>query len=179
VFANGLERRVQIVTAALSRQVGYGPFNYYAMQAGTSASQYGRSVVDGETFEPKFIEIKHACSIDALCRDGLIRPPDLVKIDVDGLELDVLDGMRGVMASPAAPRSIQVELSPLDAARVVQLMASCGYVLTERQWTESGIQHITNGQAPESLPHNAVFVRQGAGDGAADEAGEPAGAPRG
>ena len=160
VFANGLERRVQIVTAALSGETGYGRFNYYDIRAGTSSSQYGRESVEGHPFEPQFTEIKHGCTVDALCDGGLIRPPDLVKIDVDGLELDVLEGMRRVMTAADRPRSVQVEVSAQNATRIEEFMASCGFALIDRQWSESALGHIANGQQAETLPHNAIFVRR-------------------
>jgi FkbM family methyltransferase len=160
VFANGLDRRVTIVTAALSREPGYERFNYYAMQAGTSSSQYGRASVDGQSFEPRFAEIKHGCTVDALCDRGLIRPPDLVKIDVDGLEIDVLEGMRHVLAAPNGPRSVQVELIAQNATRVEEFMAACGFAVVDRQWSDSALGHIANGQQRETLPHNAVFMRE-------------------
>jgi len=159
VFANGLDRRVAIVTAALSREPGYGRFNYYAMQAGTSSSQYGHASLEGQPFEPQFAEIKHGCTVDALCDGGLIPPPDLVKIDVDGLELDVLEGMRHVMTAAERPRSVQVELSAQNAARVEAFMAACDFAVTDRQWSDSALGHIANGQPRETLPHNAVFMR--------------------
>jgi hypothetical protein len=67
--------------------------------------------------------------------------------------------MRRVMMAADRPRSVQVELSAQNATRVEEFMASCGFALIDRQWSDSASGHIANGQQAETLPHNAIFVR--------------------
>jgi FkbM family methyltransferase len=157
IFLNGLERRVRLVTAALTSREGYNEFNYHSMYAGASTSQYGRHEYEGESFTPLFVEIKHGCTIDGLCGAGVIPPPDLVKIDVDGLDFEVLQGMRGVMASPARPRSVQIELGTESTPKIMPLCAELGYVLGERHWTQAGLDFIARGGVPEEYPHYGIF----------------------
>jgi FkbM family methyltransferase len=159
VLLNGLERTVRLVTAALTNHDGYDRFNYHSIYAAASTSQYGRTVSEGEAFDPKFVEIKHGCTLDTLCRIGIIAPPDVVKIDVDGLELAVLEGMHGLMASPDGPRTIQVELGSESRVQIQRLCEDAGYVLAERHWTAAGLAAIANGHPPdEYFPHNAIFL---------------------
>lgn len=154
---NRLESTVQLVTAALTNHEGYARFNYLSTLVSTSTSQYGTTSYAGESFEPKFVEIKHGCTIDLLWRLKLIAPPDLIKIDVDGLELDVLGGMRELLASSERPRSMQVELDVDSADGIIRFCEALGYVLTQRHWTQAGRDAIARGAAAESQPHNAVF----------------------
>ena len=157
IFANGLERKVQLVTAALTNRSGYDRFNYHSMYAGASTSQYGRHSYEGQSFEPQFVEIKHGCTIDALCQAHLIPPPDMVKIDVDGLDFEVLQGMQALMASTERPRSVQIELGTESTPKIVQLCQQLGYVLRERHWTQAGLDFIAQGHAPEEYPHYGIF----------------------
>ena len=157
IFLNGLEGRVQLVTAALTNREGSNRFNYHSMYAGASTSQYGRHSYEGESFDPRFVEIKHGCTIDILCETHVIEPPDMVKIDVDGLDFEVLEGMRGLMASPERPRSIQIELGTESTPKIIDLCQDLGYVLRERHWTQAGLDFIAQGHAPEEYPHYGIF----------------------
>jgi len=118
VFANGLDRRVAIVTAALSREPGYERFNYYAMQAGTSSSQYGHASVEGQSFEPRFAEIKHGCTVDALCDSGLLvlsgeEPPGYLPArDLESVSVrQLLEAVRRAGEDPTlTPNSLPVSM---------------------------------------------------------------------
>jgi FkbM family methyltransferase len=157
ILLNGLQRKTQLVTAALTNDEGYNRFNYHSMYAGASTSQYGRHAYEGQSYEPQFVEIKHGCTIDGLCRRKIIRPPDMVKIDVDGLDFEVLDGMRELMASADRPRSIQIELGTESTPKIMQRCQELGYVLQERHWTQAGLDFIAQGHKPEEYPHYGIF----------------------
>jgi FkbM family methyltransferase len=62
--------------------------------------------------------------IDELVRTGAIRPPNVVKIDVEGAEVDVLAGMKDVL--PAAVPLVLCELHDTDAA-VRELLDELGF----------------------------------------------------
>jgi hypothetical protein len=81
----------------------------------------------------------------------------MVKIDVDGLDFEVLAGMREVMASSARPRSIQIELGTESTPKILQLCRELGYELVERHWTTAGLEFIAQGHAPEEYPHYGIF----------------------
>lgn len=55
-------------------------------------------------------ELKATYSADRLVEQGVTRPPTLVKIDVEGDEQQVLQGMSGLLSGEGAPRSLQLEL---------------------------------------------------------------------
>ncbi len=157
IFLNGLEEKIRLSTVALTDTVGYNVFNYHSMYAAASTSQYGGKSYEGEEFVPKFVEIKHGCSLDKLCVLGIIRPPSLVKIDVDGLDYEVLAGMREIMLSEKPPRSVQVELGSDSKPKIIEFMAQVGYILKEKHWSEAGLRFIDGGGNPEDYPHYGIY----------------------
>jgi FkbM family methyltransferase len=88
---NGLKDRVEIVPAAVSSTVGSTRF---AIDGASGAN----AIAAGDHAAARSIEVE-TTTIDAFCeRQGL--RPDVVKIDVEGAELDVLQGARRVLAMP-------------------------------------------------------------------------------
>jgi FkbM family methyltransferase len=51
-------------------------------------------------------------SIDNALQRSEIPPPDVLKIDIEGAEILALRGMRGLLASSTAPRTIFIEIHP-------------------------------------------------------------------
>lgn len=157
IFLNGQQSKVQLVSAALTNSPSYRPFNYQSLEAASSTSQYGGNSYEGDVFSPVFVEIKHGCAIDGLIAAGVIRKPNLVKIDVDGLDYEVLEGMRDLLASPEGPRSIQVELGSDSKPKIVKLCEEVGYVLKEKHWTQAGLDFIAQGRDGEDYPHYGIY----------------------
>jgi hypothetical protein len=141
----------------LSNRECYDYFNYQAVTVASSTSQFGRNSYEGETFDPIFVEIKHGVSIDTLIDKGAVPRPDVIKIDVDGLDFEVLDGMRRLISSAGRPRSIQVELGSDSKPRILDLLRETGYVLKEKHWTAAGLDFIAQGNDPEAYPHYGIF----------------------
>jgi FkbM family methyltransferase len=93
---------------------------------------------------------------DALVADGLIAVPNVVKIDTEGYELDVLQGMRGLLQH-AALQAVCVEVhfgllsrrgidtAPLEIER---LLVDAGF---EMQWTDSSHVVATRESIPVSM----------------------------
>lgn len=156
---NSWGKRVQVVTSALHNTNGYFPFNYRKLTAGTSGHQLGHAVGEyGQPFEPAAVEIKHATTLDALLDAMVIQPATIVKIDVDGNEWMVIQGMNNFLAH-RPPRSIQVELHPVDEMRVITDLGRHGFTLVERHFTELGQQALDGGIPAEKIAHNGVFCR--------------------
>jgi FkbM family methyltransferase len=154
VALNGLSERVDVYSIALHDTTGFGPFNYYSLVRGTSQSQY-RAVEDdsGNRFAPVGREMKWGVPFDSL---GL--QPDLVKIDVDGNEPAVLDGMAATLGATSRPRSVQVEVNARNGIEVRPRMERFGYRFDHRHETQAGKERLAAGVDPEQVAHNAVYV---------------------
>jgi len=154
VALNGLADRVDVYSIALHDQTGFGPFNYHSMVRGSSQSQY-QAVEDdsGKRFAPVGREMKWGVPFDSL---GV--QPDLVKIDVDGNEPAVLDGMAATLSAAERPRSVQVEVNARNSAEVRPRMEGYGYRFDHRHETQAGKERLAQGVDPEQVAHNAVYV---------------------
>jgi FkbM family methyltransferase len=158
VSQNGLASHVKVMSCALGEQEGFLDFNYYAPQPGTSMSQLGDTRdSDDRQFQPVFAEYKYAATIDRLIAQGHIRPADHIKIDVDGNELLIVRGMRGLLSSSNPPKTVQVEINPRHKQQLYQFMNELGYLLAEKHFTVSGKKAISAGQDPEAIGYNALF----------------------
>lgn len=158
IAANGYEERVRALSCALNDANGWFDFHYHALGAGSSISQLGRAIDDeGKAFKPVYSELKCGVTLDELVERGAIRPPDHVKIDVDGNEALVLEGMRSLLRSPRRPRSLQIEMNSGARERVLATLESAGYQLAYRHYSAAGRRAVDGGADPVSVPHNAVF----------------------
>jgi len=158
--ANGFLHRLTVLTSALHDHEGYLPFHYTKLRAGVSGSQLGQAVSEtGELFEPEFTELKHATTVDRLIREKVIRPPTLVKLDVDGNEAAVLAGMEACLRDPQGPRQVQVEMHPETAAALILQMARYGFRERERHRTLFGDEAIARGTDPAKVFYNLIFER--------------------
>lgn len=159
VRVNKLAPRVRVLSVALSDREGFLPFNYTSNEPGSSGSQLGHAFTEGGVpFDPVATEIKYATTVDTLIRELVIPPANVVKLDVDGNELAILTGMRGLLTRSGL-RTVQVEIHPASDAAILAHMAEAGFTLLERHYTVSGKKAIAQGAAPEAVFHNAVFTR--------------------
>jgi FkbM family methyltransferase len=158
VRENELQDVVRVFSCALSDRPGFFEFAYGDFRAGTSFSQLGERAAEetgaGTAQSP---ELKFATTIDTLIEDGTIRSPDLVKIDVDGQELEILRGMERLLRGDRPPRAIQVEVNVEEKQALTGYLAECGFDLAERHHSVGIRTRIEAGQDPEQLPFNGIF----------------------
>ena len=157
VVANRLEDRISVISIAASGADGFFPFHYKRWREGSSGSQLA---VDGGLAMEKRVatEFKFALRVDSMIAQGL-RPPNLVKIDTDGLEPQILSGMATLLRGANRPRSILVEVQPGELQEHVDFMASCGYGLLDHHLLGKGKRAIERGEKRElsDIAFNAVF----------------------
>lgn len=154
-----LSDRVTVFSCALSDQPRILRFNYFSLASGSSGSQLGHRRIAGEErdFAAVASEMLFATTVDRLIADELISPPSLVKIDVDGNELQILQGMRSLLIGSRRPRSVQVELNVGEQTAIIEFLNGCGYRLVERHLTATGKSLSARGIALERIAHNAIF----------------------
>lgn len=97
---NGFKNRVEVVRAAASDNDGVVSFFVYRDSMAASMSKENVGVLNPE--RPDDMDIKKvetpAVMVDSFCKDRNIRP-DIIKIDVEGAELRVLRGAKGIIMS--------------------------------------------------------------------------------
>ena len=156
LVANGLADTANVLCVALADGSGFSEFTYASPRPGSSMSQLAEDV-PVPVAEPGYRELKPATSVDELVAEGVTRPPDLVKIDVDGIEMRVLAGMDETLRGADRPRAVQVEIDPGNVAAVHDFLGERSYELAVRHETSSGAKRIAAGDDPEAVPHNAIF----------------------
>jgi FkbM family methyltransferase len=103
VFLNDLQLSVTPLNVALADETGISHLTYSSFRPGAALHTFGGAVATRMT-QPVL-----AYRLDELLEGFGLRPPDLIKLDVDGAELGVLRGMDTILAK-GRPRSILVEV---------------------------------------------------------------------
>lgn len=117
---------VEVMAVAVSDRAGRGRLQVVDDQSWSKLVDYGE-----HPFTERVIEVD-LVAIDDLVASGGLRPPDVVKIDVEGAELAVLDGMRDTIARHRP--AIICELHDTHAP-FVAFMEACGYRLINLEGT--------------------------------------------
>lgn len=160
IALNEIEDVCVPISTALADQPCHLPFHYASLTAGSSMSQLGRTLdPDGRRVDRGVTELKAATSLDRLIEDKLVQPPQHIKIDVDGIEASIVEGMTGLLCSDAAPVSVQIEIQADTRQPVIDLMTKCNYRIDHCHHTLSGQQAIANGVPEDQVTHNIVFTR--------------------
>jgi len=158
VRENALAGTVRVISSALNDAEGYFDFHYHSAMSSSSQSQLHEQKDDANnSFTPVFTELKHATSVDKLVRDGVIRPPTLVKMDVDGNELLILRGMKETLSGATRPRALQIEMGPRQREPILAFMAALPYAQAESSMTMLGQKKADAGANPDSISKNVLF----------------------
>jgi FkbM family methyltransferase len=121
---------ITIVPAAASDKVGSATLTLTEHPGGAALSSAGAPPdAMGE------IDVE-SVTIDSLVGDGRIRPPSLVKIDVEGAEEPVLSGMRSTLEADAPRLIVEVdgpddETLQVKRSGIVALLEEAGYEAEE------------------------------------------------
>jgi FkbM family methyltransferase len=160
VCKNGFSTRVRLITTPLSEAPEFLEFNYVYTFAGSSGHQLNNTVnEDGANFCPVFVELKEAVNLDHLVKKNSVKVPNVVKIDVDGLELKILSGMVCTLDNPSL-RTVQVEVHPGQAQEIKALLEAHGFAHAANHYTASGLEAIEHGITLDQIIYNAVYLRK-------------------
>jgi FkbM family methyltransferase len=158
ISINRLSGIVTACSCALHEQQGFFPFSYFSPEAGSSQSQLeARAEVRPDRDSSAVVELKYAASLDGLIAAGGLAPADHVKIDVDGNELMILKGMRGLLSGRRPPRSVQVEINAGQRPDIFAFMQSHGYAPTQEHHTRKGAELAGKSGDPKEHAYNVIF----------------------
>jgi FkbM family methyltransferase len=158
IDANGFAGRIIPCNFALHRSSGFFDFNYSSLAVGSSRSQLGGNAAPGfDPFEPVVCELKYATSIDDLVASGRLPRPTHVKIDVDGNERQILEGMQAVLTAVDKPKSLSVEVSFAEQPSIERSLGSWGYRMTSQNLTRAGERKRKAGSLGPTDCYNAIF----------------------
>jgi FkbM family methyltransferase len=122
---------VEILPVAVARETAFRSFNIAARsRAASFLSGYGSTQIGGVAASQTVM----AVSLDwAACK---LPPPAILKIDVEGAELEVLEGARELLTQHRPV--VLCEVSGEAAEAVTRLLSQCGYRLFDGEHPESG-----------------------------------------
>jgi FkbM family methyltransferase len=161
ILRNNFQDRIKVLTVPLTSERCATEFNYSSIIPASTGSQLGSTKRDGRggyEFIPVLTELTVGLSLDEVIDLKMIEAPDMIKIDVDGIELKILQGMKRLLVSDNRPRSIQVELNLGEQEDVVNFLEEHGYGLDHRHLTLQGKHYVEAGKSMSEIAHNAVFV---------------------
>lgn len=117
VAANGLEHRITVMHAAATDTERVDTLYFGQSSAGAANQSFGRDDIS-EQYEDRAAgrEEVRGIPLDVLVARGEIPFPTHVKIDVDGLEEPVIEGMRGILGDPRF-KSLRMEIRWMEQSR--------------------------------------------------------------
>ena len=158
VICNRLQDVVVSCNIPLYSKEGFAYFHYDSTTPGTANSQLSCTLNESDSRASAVMaELKYATSIDRLIEGSKILPPHHVKIDIDGNELEVLQGMIHLLQSPRRPRTLQVELNGHRNDEIVALMQGLGYRLASKHYSRSAARRVAQTAVEPTSGCNAIF----------------------
>ncbi len=159
IHVNAMGSRVVPLNVALDSASHWIDFTYHDLVEGSSGSQLATS----PTFDQSLAAVtekKYAICVDELISSGVMDAPTLVKIDVDGNELNILRGMTELLAGHSI-RSMQIEVDPQLEEGIFAFLQEYGFTMDHKHLSARGTKELEQLGEAASSPFNAVFVKSG------------------
>jgi FkbM family methyltransferase len=118
IVLNQLQDRITPLCIAFSAEKSVSTINLASLDFGTSMSCFGGDTdFRGNPFQPVFRQGMVGYDIDSFIKDFHLSVPAYFKIDVDGIELDIVRGAKTTFSQPNV-KSISIELIDSDLKQV-------------------------------------------------------------
>jgi transketolase len=128
-------------------------------RVGNSGAQLGAPTDEkGSPFNPLGIECVLSFSIDGLVDRFGFPPPTFVKIDVDGKEKEIIDGMSGMLQSPRL-RSVLIEFNSHAEQEILQRRLADSGLHPDPMFNDHPMHSRHRRQLKQSSAANVVFKR--------------------
>lgn len=156
IYLNQLASRVSAICMALSNDNLLDYIYMPEIQDGGAMVNFGSNLdYNKERFKPEFTQGALAMKLDSLMEYFNFPVPNYIKIDVDGLEKEIIQGAIKTISNPGV-KSILIELNNKisDDMDLINIIKSCGFNLVEIKQGE-GMAKDPN----FSSMHNYIFKR--------------------
>jgi len=152
IYENKLQDQIKIITNPLTQQNEFADFAFSTIEEGGAMSAFG---VDhdhyGKPINKSLIYQTLGLSLDFLITNNIIAErPSLIKIDVDGIEHQILAGAIETLKHPTC-RSVLIETNNTffeQAKSIHKILVECGFSLKEKRQSEMFVgsiyQNISN-----------------------------------
>ena len=156
VFLNSLGDSVTAYCVAASDRDGFDFLYLSSFIAGDSCHSFGSSTAfDGRPMQAAFRQGCVAARIDSLVRDGVVPVPDHVKIDVDGIEPQVVAGAAETLRDRRV-KSVLIEINTNAEEHwgIVDAMVAVGF-----DYSQDEVDRSQRRDGPFKGVGNYVFRR--------------------
>ena len=154
---NNFQDKINIISNPLFDRIGFNEFKYGGNDEGGALSAFGVNFGhDGGQINNKTSSNVLGFSLDWMLENNVIEIPNLIKLDVDGIEHIILQGAQKVLTHPNC-KSILVEVDDSfseQSEAVSVLLTSYGYILRDKLHGES-----TENSKLFSTSYNQIWVK--------------------
>ena len=128
IFANGVQDSVLPLQIALSNKTCLDTFNYHNLTPGGAIHTLGEPIdYKGDVFRPVARQQVLSFRIDDLIQQFQIPAPNHMKLDVDGIESDVLHGAEDALANPLFKTLImELEEGSKESTDIIEYLSTYG-----------------------------------------------------
>ena len=140
IYENNLQEKIRIVTNPLTQVNQFANFTLSSSEEGGALSAFGVEYGhDGKLIKKSLTYQTLGLSIDFLLRNKIITDyPNLIKIDVDGIEHLILAGALETLKHPSC-KTVLIEINNSFAEQrklATKILLDCGFKLKEKRQSE-------------------------------------------
>jgi len=152
---NRVAQKIHIVPNPLSSTNGFAEFAIQSFEEGGALSAFGVAHgQDGKPLRPVMSYLTCGFTLDDLMDRGVLEPPALIKVDVDGIEHLILRGAENTLARPDC-RSVLIEVNDefVELSSVVtDVLTAAGFRRHERDQAITGSVNKSGNQIWSKSP---------------------------
>jgi len=123
IRANNLENKISAIPVAISNTFQISEFFLSSTEVGSATHSLNKPISEGISYIPKSRQAAIAISGDGLISSFGVPTPNYLKIDVDGHELEVVQGLMNVLKSNTL-KSISIEIAQKVSNGLIEDMLS-------------------------------------------------------
>jgi FkbM family methyltransferase len=157
IYLNGFNNQIKIIANPLSNNNSFANFSFSSIEEGSALAAFGVNFdQNGSRNKPIFCYQTLGLSLDNLIRWKLIiEKPQIMKIDVDGIEHLILSGAIKILRDNNL-KSILVEINeafPFQKNKIEKILYSSGFILRTNKFNSKKSTEM-------SYIHNQIWVRK-------------------